>query len=198
MKISNIFKALFSAILFIGLFASCSENQNFLGEDEASLIPANASNQRSGACFITPGVVEGSSCGAPTYGFMHTLYVTGGSCTKSYDRQVTVTVFHDNNLLEQRTVTIPAHSVTSNNIGVFSNATESYGRIRLQVASVTNLSTNQADISCTWREVEPSVNNCYVSSDGDGDLDFCNGNDADGNGICDDNGDPGSDSPVFN
>lgn len=195
MKTLSFFKSVFSALLFISLFASCGENQGFLGEDEASITPGNTtSNARAGACFITPAVVQGNTCGAPTYGNLYTLYVTGGRCPKVYDRQVTVTIFHDNSLLQQRTVTIPANQTLSNHVSVFSNATESYGTVRLQVSSVIDMSTNQPDTSCTMREVSPTVNNCYNSSgtghgdgggSGDDGFDPCNGHDVDEDGICD-------------
>ena len=187
MKTFNFFKVLFSAVLFIGPFASCSENSSFLGEDEASIVPGGASNAR-GVCYITPSVASGDFCGAPSYGNMYTLSVSGGRCTKTYDRQVTVIIFHDNSMIEQRTVTIPANGVMSNAISVFGNASESYGVVRLQVTSVMNMDTNQADNDCIWREVSPTVNNCYTTSGsgggGDG-FDPCNGHDVDGDGICD-------------
>ena len=185
MKTFNVFKTLLMIICLVGFMSACTENSSINGEDETALIPSDSpsttmANGRttSTTCFITPGLVAGQTCGAPTYGNLYTVYAST-NCATTQDRQVTITItreyendygYDENVLLEQRVVTIPANQTVSNNMTVFSNATESYSDddITLTVSYVTV--NGVVDNSCTWRTTSPTVNNCYTETHDDSDI----------------------------
>ena len=185
-------------VMSAAIFYSCNNDSDSLFE-EGPIESSNATfNPPESSCFITPAVLEGGPCANPQVNDQertYTLYVSSGTNTVNYDRRVEIAVIHDNTFVDAALVTIPANQHISNHVSVFDTATENYGLVTLRVLSVRK-SDGTLDSSCTLRSTSPAVNNCFTSNNGGGDIDFCNGNDADGDGICDDN-DPTPDGDGF-
>ena len=143
--------------------------------------------------YMIGALVQGSYCGFVEGGatYQYTVYATNNPPV-NYDRTVNISIYKTTNgrsfEIDGGDVIIPANSTVSNNKIVFSGAnTERYGNVNVEVLMVSD-DTGQ-DISHLYTLVNnlQNADNCYVADlDVPGeDPDFCNGEDADGDGICD-------------
>lgn len=178
-------KSLFALTMVLLVFASCSKD-SFTEEEPISpnaqinLPEDNSQVDGKMTCFITGAMVSGE----PSTGAPHTVYAAAGGNIVNYDRRVTITLFDyvANELLAQRTVTILKFQNVSENAAVSRVCSDD---ISVEVTNVVNMSNFTVDTSCTWRGTGTYSIDC-PAGDPDVDIDFCNGNDSDGDGICDD------------
>lgn len=169
------------------VITSCSRDneEDVLTEQEKKfeLQERRGSINNGDSCIITPGMVSNE----PSTGAPHTVYASCGGNTKNYDRRVEIylTQLDDDgneSVIDVANVVIQANQNVSNNSAVQGCG----GQVTVKIANVLNLSDATFDNSCSWRQTQGFFPECSPNNGG-GEIDFCNGNDEDGDGICDEN-----------
>ncbi len=154
----------------------------------------------TGTCFNLHNGAQGTAYG---------VRVTGDK-TQGYDRIVHLAIIDDgiiydqagnpiplgdyttpptDTIVETLIVTIPAGQTQSQLMTVFGSANKQYKKVKLEISAVYDSWINGSpDIQDDFelRHAEPTVYNCYISSNTGPSIDPCGiGGDLDGDGICD-------------
>lgn len=191
MKTNSIVLILFT-LLFMTSCSKDSVEDNFNeSEKNTTDLSLQERNPPSGSCIITPGLVDNGSATNPLY----TVYASTGINVTNYDRRVEIylTMLSEEGnevVADVAYVTIPANHNVSNNAAVI-NCGDGLGQdpeydgietvaVTVKIANVLNLSNSTFDNSCTWRTTTGEIPKCESSSP------CAEGNDQDGDGICDD------------
>ncbi|WP_412561560.1 hypothetical protein [Winogradskyella sp. MIT101101] len=191
MKTNSIVLILFT-LLFMTSCSKDSVEDNFIeSEKNTTDLSLQERNPPTG-CIITPAMVvdETAATGAP-----YTVYASTGTNTKNYDRRVEIylTMLSEEGnevVADVAYVTIPANQNVSNNAAVI-DCGDGLGQdpeydgietvaVTVKIANVLNLSNSTFDNSCSWRTTTGELPKCESSSP------CAEGNDQDGDGICDD------------
>jgi hypothetical protein len=175
------------------LFTSCQKNEDTSydaqGIDELTSTNAMTPMEENPTCYITAGVVDRGPCGNPQVNDQennYSIYVTSGSYTVPYYRDVSVAVVHENTWVDTKILRIPANEHLSEQELIVQDASESYGLITLDVINVKK-SNGEYDLTCQLRDTSPIINNCYyVAPEPQPGFEPC-AKDSDGDGICDSN-----------
>ncbi len=131
-------------------------------------------------------------------GRQYSIYASSGLKTFPNDLQVYAYIVHTKNgtksIVEAAILKLKANTTKTNNIHLFEDASEEYGKVEVKIALITDGNT---DITSEFdlRETKPTINNCYnkflggsncfaVDSNPDPSI-FESDRDTDHDGICD-------------
>jgi hypothetical protein len=181
MKTSSIV-VIFFTFLFMNSCSRDNVEDNFFESNDSLENDLQKRNPPADDCIITVGMVYNSVPGSYTMA-PYTVYASCGGNTKNYERQVEIYITKDNDIIDTAYVTIPANKNVSNNAAVDGCG----GRVTVKIANVINLTNFGFDNSCSWRQTQGRFPECATSGSPGSPIDYCNGHDADNDGICDDN-----------
>ncbi|WP_410484421.1 hypothetical protein [Spongiivirga sp. MCCC 1A20706] len=160
-------------LITITLFGCSTQDENQLDEtleahkgfiDPSNLPPPVSCSQK----FLTPGLVIENFCIVQGQSYdTYSVYVSSGTHTVSYDRNVEVYAAKRISgtwyLIDAAIVTIPANQNVSNNTLIFENADRNYGKIELVISQVTR-SSGVIETCYLPRKVSPTIRNCYIAA----------------------------------